>query len=68
MDLSGYAAVGLLFLVAVYTLQICARDFREARKARSRRAYLYLICAVLALAVIAIGLLVVLFSILGPFH
>ena len=41
MDLSGYAAVGLLFLVAVYTLQICARDFREARKSRSRRAYLY---------------------------
>jgi uncharacterized membrane protein YidH (DUF202 family) len=68
MDLSGYAAVLLLFLVGVYTLQICARDFRKARKAGNRRAYLYIKGAVFALAVIAIVLLIVLFSILGPFH
>jgi uncharacterized membrane protein YidH (DUF202 family) len=68
MDLSGYAAILLLFLVGVYTLQICARDFQKARKAGNRRAYLYVIGAVLAVAVIAIVLLIVLFSILGPFH
>jgi uncharacterized membrane protein YidH (DUF202 family) len=68
MDLSGYAAILLLFLVGVYTLQICTRDFQKARKAGNQRAYLYVIGAVLAVAVIAIVLLIVLFSILGPFH
>lgn len=68
MDLSGYAVIVLLLLVSVYVLQICIRDFREARKSGKPRAFLSLLGAVLALGVIGIVLMVVILSTIGPLH
>lgn len=68
MNLSGYAALALLLLVSVYALRICMRDFRAARKSGGHRSYLYVLVAVLALAVIGFAVLILVFSMLGPFH
>lgn len=68
MDLSAYAELGLLTLVSIYALQICMRDFRAARKSGNRRSYLYVFGALLALAAIGVVLLVLLVSMLRPFH
>jgi putative Mn2+ efflux pump MntP len=72
MHLTAYAAYFgfvLLFVLGMYTLKVCARDFRRARGSGTLKPYLYALGIVLSIEFIvlaAIGVLFIVSRLSGP--
>jgi hypothetical protein len=68
MRLARYLAFVLLFVLGMYTLRICVRDFRQARGSGKFRPYLYALGIVLSAGLIVLAVIGVVFALYGPFH
>lgn len=68
MHLTGYLVFVLLFVLGIYTLKICVRDFRLTRGSGTWKPYLCALGAVLSLALLAFAAIGALLTVLGPLH
>ena len=68
MRLSGYLLGVLVFVLCMYTLQLCMRDFRRTRGSGTFKPYLFLVGAVLSGAIMLLAIIAVLLIMIGPLH
>jgi hypothetical protein len=68
MTLSGYLMSALVFVVCIYILRICLRDFRGSRGSGGVKPYVFVLGMVLSCGVMIVTALVVLLLIVRPFH
>ena len=68
MTVSGYFVAILVFVLCMYTLELCIRDFRKTRGSGTVKPYLYVLGAVLSALVLLVAALAVLLIVVGPLH
>ncbi len=68
MRLAAYLAFVLSFVLGMYTLRICVRDFRRIRGSGASTPYLYVLGIVLSVGLIVLGVVGVFIAVIGPLH
>ncbi len=68
MRLTGYLAFILLFVLGMYALRICARDFRRTCGSGTFKPYFYLLGIVLSIGLIVLAVIGTFFAVVGPLH
>jgi hypothetical protein len=68
MRLTVYLLFILLFVLGMYTLRICVRDYRRTRGSGTFKPYFYLLGVLLSVALLVFGVIGVFFAVVGPLH
>jgi hypothetical protein len=68
MRLTVYLGFILLFVLSMYTLQICVRNFRQTRGSGTFRLYVYVLGIVLSLGLIVLAVTGVFLALFGRRH
>jgi hypothetical protein len=68
MRLTVYLLFILLFVLGMYTLRICVRDYRRTRGSGTFKPYFYLLGILLSVALLVFGVIGVFFAVVGPLH
>jgi len=68
MRLAGYLAFILLFVLSMYTLKICVRDFRKTRGSGTFKPYAYAVGMVLSAGLLVLAVIGVFLVVFGRFH
>jgi hypothetical protein len=68
MRLTGYLVFILLFVLGMYALRICVRDFRRTRGSGTFKPYFYLLGIVLSVGLIVLAVIGTFFAVVGPLH
>ena len=68
MRLTAYFLFVLLFVLSMYTLPICVRDFRRTRGSGTFKPYLYMLGIVLSVGLLVLAVIGTFFALFRPFH